>query len=238
MPKALRETKAHSFTGTVKRMKKLNQREKTQVKRMIGRQIEDKHFYYGGTGGIDAAAGSITDMSLVPQGVTQISRVGDTITLKRIDIRFQLESADSALLPIDNHGTIRCIVFRWEDNSSVAAPIVTDVLTPYSALDYIVANYNADNIQSGKVKILYDRLVTLFNQATYTGSAVAYYQSVASVQNRHVVLYGKRLGKKRVYFNGGGTTGKDKIYIMFISDSTANPHPAVQWQSLLTYSDA
>ncbi len=90
-----------------------------------------------------STTGLIQDMSAVAQGSTDVTRVGDSLSPRFLQIRYQLAAGDTT-------NAVRVIYFHWKPNST---PLIDDVLevetSPFSA-------YSNDNKQ--EFKIVYDRL--------------------------------------------------------------------------------
>lgn len=195
--------------------RKLNPRQKKQVKRLITGTQELK--------AIDTAvlqsptgAGLCQVLTMPSQGDSLSTRDGDEILLKKLSCRLNVISAD-------NTNIVRLIVFRWRADNTTAAnvPIPTNILQNLNA----TAFYNYTAFRSNEMTILYDKLVALSS----TGS-----QDMIIRRD----LYGKNLGKKRITFDAAVITGTDQIYYLLISDSVAAPHPQVGGYFRLEYTDS
>lgn len=198
----------------VAHQRKLNKRQKTQVKRLIGSRIESKVTDTAiAPTGIDAAG---TFVNVVPpaQGDAYNQRDSDVIHLEKLQWRFQLSYGD---IP---HNIMRVIIFRWLNDNAAVAPSTTAVLELVNSLAF--TDYQSEQ---QKVQILLDRTFALSEQA---------------IPNRIFAgsLYGRKLGRKKLTMNQGALTGVDQLYFFFISDSVAVSHPAVTGYARLTYSDA
>lgn len=195
-----------------KKGSKLNPRQKTQVKRLIGNKEEHKE--------IDTTillspsnTGVIQQVSLPIQGQAYNERDGDDISLQSLHYRFNFVAADAT-------NYLRMIIFRWHNNNAVAVPTTADVLQTVSATAYP----NNQKVVDGSVQILLDRAYAL----NLNGNAS---MAVSSK------LFGKRLGRKKLGFNAAATTGNNQIYFLWISDSAAIGHPAVGGTIRLIYTD-
>lgn len=198
-----------------KNLTSLNEKQVKQVKRIINYGRELKAIDTNILQSIDAS-GTITKLNHPPQGINVSQRLGDAILLKRVRLRLNMIYGD-------NTNVLRCIVFRWTQDNSIAAnvPIVTDVLQTLNA----TAFYNFTHERANQVHIVYDKTIAL--------SANGVPDKVL-VQN----FFGKKLGKKTIDMDAAVTTGTDQLYLLLISDSVAAPHPTVGGFLRMEYTDA
>lgn len=192
--------------------RKLNYRQKREVKRLIGNRTETKFIDFSVNSNIDAG-GSISAMTPPPQGVKDSERIGDSIQLKKLVYNLSFAGADTTNI-------CRFIIFRWALNSATSTPTVTDILqiaTPSSL-------YNYDQYNQGKFHIVYDR--------SFACTAVGWNLYIA-----RGALWGKKLGRKKMMFNEAATTGLHQFYWLAITDSIAASHPQVIGNMRLEYSD-
>jgi len=218
---------------------KLSKKQRKQVKQLINEEVEDKFHLTGGFGGIDDA-GSIVDISKVPQGVLEGERVADQITLRGLNYRF-IWTNESAL-SIDSYNVVRTIIFRWYGEGTlvggtgaVTYPTVSAVLEPIAGGPYINAHYNDLSISKGLLKIIYDSSDTLNTNVDGGGT---YYTAGARVHSKR--FKASKLGKKHVDFDENLLQGTNHVYVLWVSDSAALSvfHPSVKWQTQLIYQDA
>jgi len=193
---------------------KLNLRQKRQVKRLIGSRTEDKIVDNGGIIASPDAGGTVGLLPLPSEGTGSYQRVGDEILLKKLMFTFSWAVADTTNL-------CRLIMFRWDDNNAITAPIRADVMANTGPLAF----YNDTNIENGRVKILYDKTIALSTQGP-----AAYV--------RRGSVYGTKLGKKKLVFNPTAITAKGAIYYLAITDSIAASHPSLGLTTRLHYTDA
>lgn len=202
---------------TFKRARKLNYRQKKQVKRMIGNDIELKHYDIGFTASV-SSTGSIQGPFGTPiQGIDEDERVGDQIMLKKYLINAMIAVGDTT-------NVVRIVFFRWTPNTLVTTPVVGDVFP--SLANGPLSQLNETNIENGVIRIVYDKIYALSS----TGNN--------AVITRRYSFYGKKLGKKKFVFNPSLTSGVGHLYLCILSDSIAAPNPTVTMASRLIYSDA
>ena len=123
----------------------------------------------------------------------------------------------------DGTNFCRFIICRWRDNDGAAAPVINDIMNV--AVPGPLGQLNWTNINSGRLKIIYDRLFAL-NQ---NGDGSKAWK---------VTLYGKRLGKKKIVQNPGAQSGVDQFYTLTLSDSNVVPHPFMGLDCRLSFTDS
>lgn len=225
--------------------KKLNKRQKKQVKAIISRDIETKCFSqgYGHDTGV-TTNGSVHDLSLIQVGDGQGFRQGNIITLKKIVFTSYITMGQSAFIGSDAWANIRIIIFRWREDTAVATPTLNDLLDITSVVGAstfgVQLPYNYNTRQ--KYDILWDKLVRLAPEPEFNGSDL---EMVVGGPNANKIvkrtLWGKKMGNKRIKYNDNAAVsanGYNKLYVVFTSDSGATPHVDVRWATQLFYDDA
>lgn len=217
---------AMGFTGS-RQQRKLNKRQKREVKQIVGRRLESKYFDFGfGATGINSTP-SIVQMSAVPQGAADSNRVGDTLNLKKLTVRMQFVGGDI-------YNTVRVIFFRFKQDTAVAAPTVAEIYdNTATGSTYVLCP--APNLENqDKFHIIYDKVITL-PQMNNGGSTT---NTSNSVKTWVKSFYGRRLGPKRIRFTPATTSGWGHIYIAVVSDSIIAPAPTVYLNARMEYTDA
>ncbi len=142
-----------------RRVMRANVRPRSGYSRRVG-------YYRGGSGGhvelkfhdvdlddaLISSSGTITaSINLIPQGVTEVERIGRKAVIKQINWRYQLKLAeqDAQATPVASD-TIRIILYV-DSQTNGATAAVTDVLE--------TANYQSFNnlVNRGRFRILMDR---------------------------------------------------------------------------------
>jgi hypothetical protein len=215
--------------------------QRKQVKRILTKEIETKFYQSSMTPNAVSNSGTIALLSGVSQGVTHSGRVGDVMSLKSLQFNFDCIASQTTLggwLGGDAYNNMRLIIFRWHQNTAAGAPILSDVLTTLTSYTYL-APYNEDNLESGVLKILYDKTFILENSPYWNGSTTLFASGQSSIHNAMNVMISKsKLGPQDVVFNDTATTGIGHVYSLMVSDSAATPHPYAQASYTLKYSDA
>lgn len=210
-----------------RRQRRLNKRQKMQVKRIVGQHIENKF--------IDTAAstltgytnaGSIGLFTMPANGNTVSARVGDRIEVTKIELNYSCVGYDTTNL-------FRVIVFKWNNDDSVYAPSVQSILLLADLVQDTapLARYNWDNMKAGDFNICYDAVHSLSwnNAAASPGS---------NVIAKRIVLVGKKLHKKRLTLNNGAITGDGRYGIILVTDSGVAGHPKANYTARIHFKDA
>lgn len=203
-----------------KKQAKLNQRQKKEVKRIVGVRQEKK--YVGMFKSISSS--STPDLTLctaVSQGLTDSSnRIGDSIRISHVQLRMVFNSNVQ-----DIYNIFRVILFRWRESTdgTTAAPPWSSIIndTNYT----FVSPINVDNLRAGKLIVLYDSL----HQVSTNNNAYG-------MVNR--TFYGKTIGRKTIDFISSGLTAVDHIFLYVVSNSSVLPHPTVDVNVYTYFTDS
>lgn len=192
---------------------------KAYVKKLVRKEAETKYWDLSTASqpySIALGATTILDLTEVPQGTTDVTRVGDKLTIRGLDIRMDAIIADTT-------NVIRCIIFQWYINTNITLsnPLGSQVLQDITTYPHL-SNYHHDN--NNQFHILYDTMIQLGAQGPQ-----------ARVWH---VKPNLKWAKKTVEFSGGGTNGANKLYMLLVSDSSAVSHPTVRIQSRLRFDDS
>jgi hypothetical protein len=182
----------------------------TEVLKVIKSKAEIKSFDAGFGTTVDNA-GSITKLSTIPQGDTDSSRQGDQCELIKLEVH-----ANYANSSADLFNTYRHIIFRWCQDDTVAAPIVSDILQSTT----VFSPLNRDNFRAKKFIVIHD----VFKCTSLNG------------EHAKTDVFVKKLNFK-ILFQSGATTGTNHIYSLQLSDSAAIPHPIVSYVARVHYND-
>lgn len=188
-----------------------------QVRRMIANKEETKYFVAGIVSDGILVTGSISSLTNIVQGTGFAQRLGDEVQHKELRVKYAFNMADTTQL-------VRVIFFKWKDNDQFNAPTVAQILLNDTGGAPSPMSFLNDNCKQSYT-ILFDK--------TYSGTNNA--ANPKSFINADFKIPLK--GKSR-YFSDAGTTGTNKIYRLFISDSVAPPNPNFDWQTQIAYSDS
>jgi hypothetical protein len=154
------------------------------------------------------------------QGNIQGDRVGDMAFLRRVQITYQIVQANS-----DLYTDTRIIFFQWFPNTTLAIPVLANILPNTST----VGLYSTTNWQyRDQYRILYD---VIHSQSGSTTSLTS--TSNINVHNRLINGY-----KRNLVYTPGTAFGENQIYLLMISDSAATPFPVISYAFRVEYTDA
>lgn len=188
------------------------------VKRFVKKQINvtKEHKYFDTSFNLQTIpiAGNVDQLSTVPQGNTDTTRVGDKILPTSLEMNFQFVA-----VPADVTNYIRHIVFRWKPNTVSVTPAVASILAYAGTAQSPASPYYHDG--RNQFEILYDKMYT-FDAYNIT----------------KVIKETVPLARKTVNFVAGGNNGMGHLYQITLSDSGAVAHPTVIGYVRLNYTDA
>lgn len=183
-----------------------------KVMKVVKRTQEKKYHPFSGTSQI-TNAGYLLDFTVIAQGNTDTTRVGDMIYLKSLQFGVEFVRADST-------NTFRMVLFQWKPPSSNATnpPLMSDILldTTYPW----ISPYNHD--QRKNYKILLDRRITLDSD----DGTRSYRFSIT------------RGFARQVQYIGGTSVGNNNLYGYIVSDSSAASHPGIFWSGKVNFTDS
>lgn len=208
----------------------LNPIQKKQVKRLAERKEELKYFLTNQALADISNAGTILDLTLVPQGQTDTTRVGDQLTLcGTLELRGTLQSQVNTVT--SQRSLCRTIIFQWKSNT---VPVVADILLvgPSGATD-VYSHYNHDQRQM--YTVLHDSIHKLVGNGA---AGLAWNPDVHKILYIKVPLYGKK-GAKTLQYAGATTAGTNHVYSLFISTEPGGAGcPDMFYQSKVFFRDA
>lgn len=199
-----------------KRVQKRRQRAPLARALVNSKLVEQKRH----RGIISASASSTTTIASVlsgnSQGLSDLNnRIGDCINITKLEFSY------SALLA-DTTNIVRVICFMWRD-MNITAPDEGAIFDDSSSTaTKLYGPLNEDNIKGGRIKVLMDKRIILYNSKNFVGG------------------YIKRTFRSlpKTTFSGGSTTyGRNMPYFAFVSDSTAVSHPQLEIYHTTHYMD-
>lgn len=209
----------------VRKKSKLSEPQKAQVKKTIkqilANHIQDKLWIAAHTASVDFVGG-VYHITAIPQGVTERSRVGNSIRPKRLRMRIHAGIGD-------NTNMVRMVVFRWHPSAAAGVPTVYSILEDTAPTAFVGTSnaplmpYNWADKQM--YTVLWDRTFVLDAQSPQ--------QAVVNLE-----LYGKKLNPRINYVDASTSAVLNGLYVMYISDSGAVSHPTLTFTSELTFEDA
>lgn len=220
----------------------LSSAQRREVLKLISKDVEKKYYQSSFTPNAISNSGTITNLSALSQGVTHSGRVGDVVSLKELQFNFDCIASQATLgtwLAGDAYNNIRLILFRWFEDSATAAPTVSSVLNTGLTVYTYLSPYNEDSLESGSLRILFDRTYILENTPYWNGTTTLFASGQSSIHNTmNAVIPKSLLGDRDLVFNDILTTGVGHVYALMISDSASTPHPYAQAAFTLKYTDS
>lgn len=170
------------------------------VRSIIGTRTEKKYFIsFVNTTILNT--GTVLAMSQIPQGTTDITRVGDRITLKRVDVICNIVAADAT-------NFMRLMLVKYHPQSDPTSPPSINVFLNSVAGQGPASPPNHDTRLD--YTVLDDRMIAL----TLSGMGCATFS------------FSKSLNFP-LQFSGGSTTASNHLYLVAVSDSAAVSHPSL-----------
>ncbi len=187
-----------------------------KVNIVVDRKAEKKRFPVFDISSAIQAAGTIVDWTQIAQGDSEGQRDGSIIQPITLEFDYEVRMGTG-----DVTNMTRVMLIQWKQDSSAVLPtmgtiyedaINTPPLSPYSF-----------NKFPGNFRILYDRVHYLSDDSNVS-------------VGRRVKLTQRNLPTK-IKFNNTLNSGRNKIYLIFWSDSTVIPHPNIIYSGMLKYVD-
>jgi len=206
------------------------------LKNKILNMQEKKYFDSASTANPDNN-GHIVSITDIPQGVTDITRVGDKLVVNSIELGYMLYKDPGTI--VDSEWSflimnVRIIVFVWYDDTN---PTVGNILqmgrTGADAWQNVLSPFEHD--KKVKRKILYDKMHTVAPGMVYNPELVNYIsQGRANVMKRIFIdLKSKNIAKRTINFEAGGTVGVNKIYVLILAENPSTVSGPVKTNSVL-----
>lgn len=186
------------------------------VKKALHTLVETKYFDTTSTGTSIDYSGTLVNLTLIPQGSTDVTRVADKATLRAVRLNFAFGVGDA-------FNEFRIIIFQWYPNTTLLSPIVADILA-YTGSNLACQSPYVHDYQNQHA-VLLDRRFQLVNGTE------------AAVMVRKYKLPMKYC-RKTINFTAGTTGGSNHLYALFISDSAAATHPNVQYITRVYFDDS
>lgn len=183
---------------------------RTVAKRVLRGEAESKYWTYPLDSFTVDTTGRMLDLfslAALPNGTTDTSRTGDTISVKSFHMKGTMTAAD-------NTNLIRVILFAWRPSSGTGTPTVSDLLSASWASNYTLAYKSVDNSRDKEVKVFYDKTFPLISS---TDKVYKMFSANVPFPNGHKIQF----------IGGSSTVAANKFYIYFVSDSSAATHPSL-----------
>jgi hypothetical protein len=152
----------------------------------------------------------LSDLTLIPQGVTVLERVGGVVSPKRLEINFALTTGDATNI-------IRLLVFWWKPNSTTDVPSLGELFA------------DGTNPTVSPVLPLFVPL-----EFTIVHDTIVVLDTSEAIRPLRLDL---KLNQN-TNFNVGVNTGSNHLYLAYVSDSIAVTHPGILAVGVVHYTDS
>jgi hypothetical protein len=201
-----------------KRNNKNRKRNKNVINTLVA-HTEPKFFDTLSLANSIGAGATLIEISEVPQGDTQSSRVGDFIQPLKLIFNYSLYTVNSDIVT-----TVRIIFFRWIPSNGLVAPVLANILQSPSSSN-VLSHFNFQT--QDNYRILWDR--------QYQASGITVAPTVNSnFGGTGIVIAGKL---PEIEFTPGTLQGTNNLYLLAISDSALTPFPILNFSTRLYYED-
>lgn len=190
----------------------LTKKQRAEVKKIATGPMERKRWPVYKEAMTISSTHFVDDLMAVPQGDTEQSRDGDAIKITQCRIKGHIIGTDASNI-------IRMTVIRWKPNTIPTAADIYDDTT-------IGAN---GAMFSAFKHTTRDSFVVLADK--YIKVEGATYGNIQKMFNIYIKP------QPKTTFNGALTTGQNKLYIIWSSDSIVANHPYVTYRGDLLYLD-
>lgn len=207
------------------RGRKLNKRQKREVKSLVVRTIGPEKKYVDILGGLtllDTTPDTVC-LSTVVAGTGDNQRIGDTLTMKSLRFRCQVlwNSADG---PAPAQNLVRVVIYQWRPQAAPGTPppssgILGGSYTPASVFSSVSLPYTWDTRH--EYKILMDAMIPVDLYHCQRWKTKTIYKFSRSIQ-----------------FAAGTTTGTGHIFLLTLADYTGVNGPTLNYNSRLEYTDS
>lgn len=182
---------------------------------------ESKYLYTNiGTTNFDWT-GSIQAVSFVPQGQTDVTRVGDKLMPTSLELRGHMVLAAAGR----TFCVGRFLLIRWLQDTDDTSPSVSDILDFTGTEGCVNSSYVHD--KRGDFNVLFDTGAVQLNSyglASYNPSMFMIKKNI-------------RLAGKEIEAVGGTTAGRNHLYVIFVSDVVTANLPYYRITAKLNYKD-
>lgn len=183
-----------------------------KVRKVLNKSSEKKYLNYVNSSTVDNTGALILKLSEVSQGDTDTTRDGDQMTIRSLQFNMSFAIADTT-------NYVRVIFFQWLQNTQMGLPTASNIL-----LDVVTAPWLSPYSHDYRYnfRILGDHLIRLDSQVPLV----------------YKKMFFKRFARRKVQYVGASSTAyTNGIFALVVSDSSAVPHPSVQWSGKLNFSD-
>lgn len=217
------------------------------AKRRYGRQMvlkalrsvaehkyHDVIYQFDGTDGYVSSTSLVLRLSEVPQGSTDVERIGDKLTMTSLEFRFT--SYPIVDIKTNDTSTYRITVFLWKDDTVPSVYNIYESSGGAGAIDQFPGCWPFTHDTAIKRKILYDKTISTVGASTATQIVGC---DNKTFQQHTVIIPLYKMKKNTIWFENGSLNGVNKIYAIITGDvplanipSVTIPHYVYIWSRL------
>lgn len=176
--------------------------------------IEPKYLDTSAVAQSVSTSGTFAYLTLLNNGTTDITRIGDMISLHSIDMRWSAIVADATNI-------VRVVLIQWNPDTTIETPTYNAVFA--GAGSPVNSPFNHDG--NKKFTVVYDKRVFLSTAIGTAGDAVYIMATNSKLNNR-------------IQFISGSQNSMGGLYLILLSDSIASTHPTVDYSVRINWYDA
>lgn len=192
--------------------------QKYEVNKIVNkkmRKVGEPHHYDKVATPTVVSGGTITSLSDMAVGDTDITRTGDRIDPRSLTVKFTMRGNTNA------RNSYRVVLLRWHPDDASEAPTLAGIFESTTYLD--ISPYNWDD--RSKFTILHDT----------RGQASDDKSSKDFLRNWTAKIYGKKL--KKIQYDNTATSGVNNLYIVMWANEATNG-PVISYYSRLAFKDS
>lgn len=203
----------------LRKARSLNALQQAQVSTIVHRQLargQERKFVDIASAGSIGTTTVITPLTNIITGVSNVTRIGNTIQPTSIELRFDIHSQTAG----DLTNVYRFLLFQWKNDTGETGAEVPPTAAGLFSVTSVAFSHLIYN-QRSNFKVIMDRQFPLsFNGPSEITKVI-------------------RLRKKflPIKYTTGTTSGINKLYVAELSDSTIATHPVANWVARVRYTD-
>jgi hypothetical protein len=183
-----------------------------EIRKLIN--IEEKILDTSSASYVFDTTGNVTPMSLIAQGLDYNNRVGDSLKMQSLQLRYRVFRGGSATTSV-----VRIMLIRDLDCQG-ATPTTAQILSAVGTSQAPTSPLNWLNRK--RFAVLYDNLTTV------TSTDIGFTDSISMAHEGHILFLGTTAA--------AASQGKGSLFVLAISDEATN-YPSIAWQSRIIFTD-
>jgi hypothetical protein len=201
----------------------LTRGQRAEIKSLVERDVEEKYLVTAGAGSITSTT-AISSLADIPQGIADTQRVGDTVTLHDLELKFNVAKV-ATNTALENY--VRVAVIQWHPTSALVAPTASALFLLDPSLATISFRSFWTHDYKPNFTVLFDQVVKLAGpgSATTGNSSTCHFTDVMIP-----------IPRKIIQFAAATVDGSNKLYLVTISSEGANA-PTLTSAAQLHYRD-